>query len=1756
MAAVIKVLLMMHNTTIVPSLWYSKENENPKLKLEDYGLTVPTSCVAWDVKACHARTACVNSFGFGGTNAHAVISQFRSSLNETKSSNMPEIIPPIIALSAYDMTSLILSSKHFCSSIQNRSYNIYSLSWTSTCRRDHRSKRKAFLVESLDDLVTKCQTFVRQQPPAYTYEMEKRLVFVFCGVGTTWVKMGQSLIKNVVFERKIDEIDDYLSQLAGWKVKEKMNRYSDEVVCDPLVGHVKIFAYQVALAGVWKHFGITPDIIIGQSVGEVAAAHVAGFIDLETAVRVIFHRSNILANVNSGSMAVFKNIDTKIVEKHCQGTKSLGIAVYISPLACTVAGDEFELKEMESVLRETTTEQFRVIYLNVKCAYHSKVVEKAALDIGAKIGDVTLQKQTTTLISIVTGELVENGLFGCSSYWSSNVRMPVLFGKAIKNARSLHEHTIYIEVGPSSVLASHIHDIFSNIENISVVASVKPNQESKTLGQALCELYEYGLDIKWENVFQTVQTLTDLPVYLGQKVKNLYRSQNVLQKLQPAESLNHTSGSYIHIKSSNDIELTLEAHVNINTTPFVYEHEISGLILLPGVFYAEIGYVIGKSLTKTSADKITVTLEFLLPVKLEKTKNLTLQITTENRADEIFFHVQNNQRVTCKGRTKIDNSINRSEIRKINIRSLESSIIVSLKAELMKAELYQRFASHGFTYGESFQMIQRLITNGSESLTELEVPENIVQSAHLLTIHPCILDCLLQSTILFIEGDLFKTIRLEKRSFLPVAYEEIRCFRAPTRYMIGYTKLTNMHVFDATLQLHFNAVLLTPDGEIVVQVTNFMTCSKPIGTQAPLDLNYKLSWFESQRYLKDRSEVGPKIFLLSRNLTETDLKLFDGNESVTTFNGNFTCAKSYVKNAFQHLSKETAIENIDVICFFVKGFTTDNNVLNEEGILFLHNNISETVQLLIEMLRYVREKNLSKPIYVVTECTQLVTESSNVKVSCNGAPVWGCTRSANVEFFTELVLVDLQPGISACRDILLNFIGRTYKSISETPTEILIDCDKIYISEFSKIGRFIKPSNMRLSGQTVTKGADAFYQLRSTVNVNNSDFFLQRLTTPENNKHLKELVKLQVTSVTLPMQSSSLLATLIDPVWRESNVADAPVFAIEYKSYTHTFGNKETPFFAKCKAKIETIDDNLDNRWESIALHPTTMFSEVGVPKNAVVRMSEFQTYIPGMLSLSVLFWKLVKHIAVRSSVFINCKSPSGLTFAVLQQMLVDKKQCQVSHVLEMPSQSVNATIVNLENVDRNVSGILRFKRIFLFKEQVNPQTLATLTSSKDKHVSVFSITFSLSRTEIETNICPVVKWLKRNANEIMLLTSDTDTEYRELLYKNIPVKKENSDVVVINSSQKLFGKSDVYIVTGGLSGLGLEKTKVLAEKGAGIIATLTRRDPTTEIQAIFKQIESSTHCKIICLKGDVSDLSSVRNAVLTLKSLVPKSQIKGIFHCAGVSRGKTLATISTEDLEFVLRPKVLGTLNLHLVASEFSLRLDYFMTTSSISSLIGSPGQSNYGAANSFIDSFMLWRREKGLPGQAINWGALAIGMAADPKLLDMFTDRGFNLMPVPEVRQCFQTCVLQNASGVVFATMNWDLISKYFSNQGMRRTKLQFVNVIKELASSVLQAETGEDDALDFNVEMLKDVDDKTRHSRLLFMVKYISSKLIGIDLEALKPSSTMAELPFDSMSMVTLVNLLQEKTGYKISDSFIADTSQTLEDIANHLQRHLFN
>ncbi|KAH3708557.1 hypothetical protein DPMN_068011 [Dreissena polymorpha] len=511
-AGLIKVLLMMKHKTIVPSLWYNKANENKKLQLSSHGFVVPTQLEVWNEDQTTARMASLNSFGFGGTNAHAVIYDYINN-TETAAEASACILPPIVVISAVNEETLKRNKKALLEKLKELDFNLRSLSFTSTCKRDifqvreaHYAKDKQALIESLMHSHDFRRKFVANgQPP--------KVVFVFCGVGTVWQDMGNILLGDESFHAALKAIDTHLKPLTRWSIVTKFVQKSTDLISDPFVSHIGLFSYQVALSEMWKKFGVTADAVVGQSVGEVAAAYTAGYLNLESAVQVIFHRSRHLSSVNQGKMIVVQGVDLGKIELSCSEHK-LEIAVEISKTSCTVSGEENAIALLKTEVKNNY-QDVKIKDLTAACAYHSRFVETAAEQIQKELPSLFPESSVGVdhipMISTVIGKQVEGPEICSNEYWKRNAREKVLFMSAIKTAVNPTQKNIFLEIGPRSVLTNHMDSIFSSEDPVICISSIAQDKESNTIANATCELFEHGVDINWINVIQTCCHMTEIP---------------------------------------------------------------------------------------------------------------------------------------------------------------------------------------------------------------------------------------------------------------------------------------------------------------------------------------------------------------------------------------------------------------------------------------------------------------------------------------------------------------------------------------------------------------------------------------------------------------------------------------------------------------------------------------------------------------------------------------------------------------------------------------------------------------------------------------------------------------------------------------------------------------------------------------------------------------------------------------------------------------------------------------------------------------------------------------------------------------------------------------------------------------------------------------------------------------------------------------------------------------------------------------------
>ncbi len=440
-AGLIKAALILHHGEIPPNLNF--EQANPNIPFETLGLRVAAKSEALPQPAEGLPVVGVNSFGFGGTNAHVVLEAApRTEVlpgNTTRTADRPLLLP----LSARDDEALRKYAVAFREVLADDTVDPGVLATAAGTRKEQHDRRLVIRGRDRQQLRRRLGGWVSGAGQVQGVSQGRAnkslgdLTFVYTGQGAQWWGMGQQLQRcEPVFRTCLEAIDKLLTPLAGWSLLEEMNRTRDESQIDRTdIAQPAIFALQVALTALWSDWGIRPARVIGHSVGEVAAAYAAGVYDLADAVKVIYHRSRLqhLTGGRGGMFAVGISAEEAwqaIGHRHAE----VQVAVINNPNLVTLSGDREPLQELASRFQ---AENRFLRWLPIDYAFHTHQMEPIREELLNSLRDIRPRQVALPLVSTVTGEEL-SGPEMDGVYWWRNVREPVLFGPAIMQLMKRH----------------------------------------------------------------------------------------------------------------------------------------------------------------------------------------------------------------------------------------------------------------------------------------------------------------------------------------------------------------------------------------------------------------------------------------------------------------------------------------------------------------------------------------------------------------------------------------------------------------------------------------------------------------------------------------------------------------------------------------------------------------------------------------------------------------------------------------------------------------------------------------------------------------------------------------------------------------------------------------------------------------------------------------------------------------------------------------------------------------------------------------------------------------------------------------------------------------------------------------------------------------------------------------------------------------------------------------------------------------------
>lgn len=511
-AGFIKLVLSLQHRTIPPHLHF--KTPNPYIPWNRMAIKVTDQLTDWNqfAAADGKLRAGVSAFAFTGTNAHVIVEEYQP---ESIPATDPVWVPPLILTSAKQPQAVVQLQDALKSHMDvNSSLSLAQIARTCAAGRDHYKYRTAFLPQSREHLLqllaTKKGDAVLQ---GVRLKPKLKIGFLFSGQGTQFAGMGKAFYDNVpVFREYFDEVAVLIDSQLAYPLHQLMwGEHTDKLEQTRFTQPV-LFALEMALAKTWMQWGVKPDCVAGHSVGEIAAACLAGVFTLADACKLVCNRARLMGEAPTGAMLVVfasENYVRELLQQHPQ----LDICAINGPENTVVGGNTAAIATLETVLKARDLQYRR---LPVQHAFHTASMEPVLAPFAECLNDMTFSAPRIRLFANRNGEHIGKSM-AQADYWVQQIRNPVMFADCIRSMLSA-ECDVVLEIGPGSALISMLQEIAGTRQILTVCSLHKKGDPLDGLTRELAQMYVTGLDLDWTQIMPVKQLRpVQLPTYPFQR---------------------------------------------------------------------------------------------------------------------------------------------------------------------------------------------------------------------------------------------------------------------------------------------------------------------------------------------------------------------------------------------------------------------------------------------------------------------------------------------------------------------------------------------------------------------------------------------------------------------------------------------------------------------------------------------------------------------------------------------------------------------------------------------------------------------------------------------------------------------------------------------------------------------------------------------------------------------------------------------------------------------------------------------------------------------------------------------------------------------------------------------------------------------------------------------------------------------------------------------------------------------------------------
>lgn len=1729
----IKAALCVREGEIPPSLNF--KNPNSHIDFNKLGIKVQSELTAWpDMPG--SRIAAVNSFGFGGTNACAIVREPPVRLeNLPRARGAVNWWPTMLPVSAASKKTLATLCGRFAEEIDLQPGALNDIVGTAALRRSHLDYRGVAMGSSAADLAAALRELAAGKSPANVVTgrrcADRRLVFAFTGQGSQWWAMGRGLFQtDPVFRDFVKRCGQLFYEKAGWSLldqfqaSEHRSRMNETSVAQPAT-----FAVQAGLAERLQAWGIHPDLVIGHSIGEVAAAYVAGALSLPDAVELVYHRSRLQeqSRFQGGMAAVGLSAHeaSTALEKF---DGRLEIAAVNGPELTTIAGPRMLLEEfVEHIKRErkdVLCQPLRVDY-----AFHSYQMDAFTEELRGSLAGLKPQRAQIPMISTVTGDLVRGNDLD-AGYWCRNMRDTVLFKPAIDKAIE-KGFQIFLELGAHPSLLTPIRACLAarSSDGVAIGTLQRERKDVETISAALANLHVHGAKIDWHTVVSPKWNLIDLFGYPWDRQVHWQESEE--SKAARFEAPVHPLLGY----RLRTVQPIWQSEIDASSPAYLLDHKIEGSVVFPAAGYVETILAATREIFGEMPHELE---QIAFHEALALSRDVpTLLETSFDEARGIVMVRSRHRGPNTSWILRATARVRRWPVPELPIEQWNPE--VEPPTQVGRARFYRDLEQEGHSFGRCFQGVETLWYAEGYSLGKITLSEAITDAARYI-MHPTQLDSCFQT----IRG--FRGFGTNARSggtmAIPLSINQIRLFRPATGTLFARARVQTYSA--AEIIAHIS--IINDAGQVVAIIDGFRCLRMEKASKRRENI---AASFYREEWVPLPPIAGPAME--ASGCDGTWLILADrGNVGSTLARLIAAKGGTPVLAVHDHLPSEPglAVRRLDTSKAsyrrLIKEIGSPKHIVD---LRILDDDVARVNLAALSKARLTNIENLwrltrslaglaAKPrLWVVTAGAVQVTEQQPISAATVlNAGCIGFLRSLHNEHPEfRPTLVDFGSG-EILPEQLLAEINR-----GSDETEVALRGEHRFGSRFEQLPQ--ESLQARMLKWDVAKRTSAFRVTMKAAGLLENLY----ITSIEQPEPKPDEVIVEVRAVGLNFRDIMAATNLLPagaeerPAWQNLGLECAGVVsAVGEDVDRDLIGQRVVAVTAGCLAShIAVASDRVfpiprKLSFASAAAIPIAF----ATAHHALVTLGRMSA------GDKVLIHAAAGGVGLAAVALAKFRGAEILATAGTHDKRLYLHKLGVEHVFD--SRSVGfADGVMWKTEDRGVDIVLnslpgpfiekgmsvlapggRFLEIG--KRDVYADTPISLYAMRN-NVAFHAIDLAKLGTEnpkvLRAEIKSVIRALTRGDLDPVPVTTFPVSKVAEA-FRFMAAAKHIGKVVISLDDKNLMvpergtGALPVlgnasYLVTGGTKGLGLETARWLAANGAGCVVLAARSRPA---DGGFIEELRRTGCRVELVHADVSERGGARAAVLAARRA--GMPLRGVIHAAGQIEDALIAKLNARHIKNVFAGKVLGAWNLHEETK--SLPLDFFVLYSSIATALGSVGQAHYAAANRYLDAIAAHRRAISLPASSIAFGPIGdVGyLATRPEVAKNIDAAGTQLISSATAMGALETMLRRAPANVAFAKVNW-------SKLGQALSLIASSPRVAGLAQASLGNQGGPDSRLRAT---LLEMPEEQRPEAITNYLRRKVAGVLKIEPKAVEIERPLSEIGLDSLTAFELKNRIENELG----------------------------